>query len=113
MEYHDVDAFTFGPPALQASIKGRRLTVKNGFWPDVGGSFVHVADTTLRLKAADCAVLIRRTGEPDCEIVTASQLPLYGMQPIGDGKFCILEHVDLLAWRVGTDWHIKRLVQGE
>lgn len=113
MEYHDIDARAFEPPALQVTIKGRRLIVKDGYWPDLGGSFVHVADTTMRLKADDCAVLIRRAGKLDCEIVAAPQLLLYGAQPIGDGQFSVLEHVDLLAWRVGTDWHIKRLVQGE
>ena len=122
VHYQDVEARWFAPPAALLRIEGGTLYVTAGYWPDVGGAFARVGEQQVTLSGDAQAVLIKRLarevrqyeGEANqCAVVTAATVPPYGVQPVGGGRFRILEYVDLLAWREGVDWHVKRLVQGE
>lgn len=107
--YHDIDARWFEPPTAWLEIDADgQLTVHEGFWPDVGGAFVAVHTASLPLVASDGAVMLAREGP---QLTPSDQVQPYGMRPVAGG-YEVQAYVDLLAWREGDDWHIKRLVQG-
>jgi len=112
--YEEIGAPWFEPPAAALMIDEHdMLTITGGYWPDVGGAFVHVEDQQVQLLADDNAVLLAREGEqgqPGAGIVLSDVVLPYGALPVAGG-LQIQPHVDLLAWREADGWHVKRLVQ--
>lgn len=104
-----IQAAWFAPPAAVVAIDEHdRLTISEGFWPDVGGAYVEVATASVQLEATDRAVLLGR----DRDQLVLSDMPLpYGVRAIGGDQYEIMPCVDLLAWREADGWHVKRLMQ--
>jgi len=50
-------------------------------------------------------------GHKGPQLTPSDQVQPYGMRPVAGG-YEVQPYVDLLAWREGDDWHIKRLMQG-
>ncbi len=112
--YHDINATWFQPPAARLEIDADgQLTVHAGYWPDVGEAFVELEDARLLLTDGDQVVLLARADVGDRSrpgIAVSEHMQPYGLQPVAGG-YELQPHVDLLAWREGETWHIKRLVQ--
>ena len=103
--YHDI-GWSGADSAAQITIEVNTLAISAGAWPDFGRS-VSVPAVEVQLAPDDRYVYLDREGG----IVVSDEFLPYGQDPAGNPN----EILDLLAWREGDEWHIKRLVppQGE
>jgi hypothetical protein len=98
--YHDIEWSGAGV-AAQIAIEKTTLIVTAGAWPDFGKS-VSMPAAEVPLVPEDRYVYLDRDGG----IVVSDEFVPYGQ----DGQGNANEMLDLLAWREGEEWHIKRLV---
>ncbi len=101
--YHDIK-WPFVANAAQISISNDTLAVTAGTWPDFG-QVVQVPAVQATLAPEDQYIYLDRQGE----IVISDVFIPYGQNMAGNTN----EMLDLLAWREGDEWHIKRLVPVE
>lgn len=97
---HKINVSSVKEPA-SISIEGSVVTIGAGNWPDFDGA-VAVEGVTFDLAGGDTYIYLDRDGGM---VVSASFIP-YGQDMAGE------QHpmLDLLAWRQGTEWHVKELV---
>ncbi len=98
--YHDIGVgFT---RAAQIEIAGSTLAVSAGQWPSSGGE-VAVPAANADLLDSDSFVYLDRQGG----IVVSDEFIPYGQDAAGHDN----EMLDLLAWKEGDGWNVKRLVE--
>ncbi len=97
--YHDI-AVSLSNPA-HIAIEGDILTITAGQWPDFAGP-VDVPDVSETLLDSDSFVYLSR----ERDVVLSAEFVPYGIGTTGETN----ELLDLLAWKDGDGWHIKRLV---
>lgn len=98
--YHDI-GWPDTANAAQISINNDTLSITAGTWPDFGRS-VSVPAVEVQLAPEDQFIYLDREGN----VVVSDQFLAYGQSPGGS----VNEMLDLLAWREGNEWHVKRLV---
>jgi len=101
--YHDI-GWPEASNAAQIAIEGGALAVTAGTWPGFGCS-VSVSAVQVQLVPEDQFVYLDREGN----VVVSDQFIAYGQDAAGNAN----EMLDLLAWQLGGEWHIKLLVPAE
>jgi|GEM_PF-3822642 len=98
--YHDIGWYEAGS-AAQIAISNSTLVVTAGTWPDFGRN-VSVPAVRVELLPEEQFIYLDREGN----VVVSDGFIAYGQDAAGNAN----EMLDLLAWREGDEWHIKRLV---
>lgn len=99
--YHDI-YWERADQAAILTISQDTLKVTAGKWPGFG-VLAGVSAASVALLPEDAFIYLGRAGQ----IVISDDFLPYGIA--GDGE--LAEMLDLLAWREGDEWHIKRLVE--
>ena len=97
-------ALPAGDCAQIAIDESGNLTVSRGQWPHFAGP-VQTHGVAVALEPGDAFIYLDQEGG----IVVSDAFMAYGRDGAGNAN----EMLDLLAWREGSEWHVKRLVGQE
>lgn len=99
---HEIIVPLANPARLLFGEKG--VTIQEGFWPDFGEN-VPIAEQTVTLGGGITHYYLTRDGV----LLWTNAFRPYGRNLAGQDNAML----DLVAWRVGDDWHVKRLISAE